>query len=473
MKRKVLDNLISWKNDSQRKALLLRGCRQIGKTYIIREFLKDNYSGYIEINLEKNRDLHMIFQNNDRSAKSIIDRLLFDVKPIGKMIDGKSAIFIDEIQACPAAYSSLKALSDEGRFDIISSGSLLGVLLDDLQYQSPLGYVNAIDMYPLDFEEFLWAMGIEPEYTKYIENCIQSFKPLDKYILDKTSELFRRYLVVGGMPAAVLKYSTTRDYTQTRKVLKDIADLIGQDAQKYSSGPHRFRIEACLRSIPEQLAQENKKFQYHRVEKKKHAGKATYGQAIDWLKKANVAYLCHNVTEPTSPLTERTIDNIFKIYTSDTGILMALTEENIEGTIVNRDPFANNGAVMENAIACALRSKGYMLRYYSRMNSTLEVDFIVNFDGDITAIEIKSGKKKKSKSLHELFSNTRTVKRAIKLAEGNVFRDENGVEHYPLFGPCFFKGSDISDLEPMDSIDLLNQRFKEILTGPSGEQNSH
>ena len=152
MKRKVLDNLISWKNDSQRKALLLRGCRQIGKTYIIREFLKDNYSGYIEINLEKNRDLHMIFQNNDRSAKSIIDRLLFDVKPIGKMIDGKSAIFIDEIQACPAAYSSLKALSDEGRFDIVSSGSLLGVLLDDLQYQSPLGYVNAIDMYPLDFE---------------------------------------------------------------------------------------------------------------------------------------------------------------------------------------------------------------------------------------------------------------------------------------------------------------------------------
>ena len=462
MKRKIYDRLLSWKEDPDRKALLVRGCRQIGKTYIIREFLRNEYSGYIEVNLENDRTLHMIFNDSDRSADRIIERLLFDIRPKGRMIPGRSAIFIDEIQACPAAYATLKTLSDDDRYDIVASGSLLGLFIDDLQYQSPLGYVNTYDMFPLDFEEFLWAMGVDVPVTEYIGDCIRSFTPIDRFILDRTSELFRRYLVVGGMPAAVADYSKTQNYTRTRGILKDITDLIGQDAQRYSKEVQRVRIDACMKSIPEQLSHENKKFQYVRIEKRKNSGKSVYGHALDWLERCNIIYICNNVTEPVSPLRERTQEDVFKVYLSDTGVLISLMEENIEGAIVNRDPFANNGAVMENAIACALRSKGYVLRYYSKRNSTLEVDFVENIRGEVTAIEVKSGRKKKSKSLNELYSRSRTVRRAIKLAEGNIFRDENGVEHYPLFAPCFLEPSAESDLQPTDGVDELNRRMREL-----------
>ena len=450
----------AWRAEPLKKSMLIRGCRQIGKTYIIRDFISSNYEWSIEFNLEERKDIAELFKNKDLSASTIIDHMIFDAPNNNAVVPGSSAIFLDEIQSCTEAYASLKALADDGRFDVFASGSLLGVMLDDLQDQSPLGYVNVIDMYPMDFEEFLWAMGIGPEYTGYLRKCILERERIDEFILTKVSDLFRRYLVVGGMPAAVSDYASRQDYSSVRHILNDISELIGQDAQRYSKGAQRMYIDACLKSIPEQLSKPNKKFQYIHIEKRKGAGKKVYGPALMWLRNAGLIYQCNNVTEPLSPLRERTIPDVFKVYLADTGILMALTEENIEGTIVNRDPLANNGMVMENVIACALRSKGYVLRYYEKSNSTLGIDFIVNIHGNITAMEVKSGKNKKSKSLRTIYTTTRTVSRAIKLSEGNVFTDENGVEHYPLFGICFFPDSSESNLNPVDYMDSLKERFR-------------
>lgn len=460
MERKAYNAIAEWMENPERKALLVRGCRQIGKTYIIREFLEREYEWYMEINMETDVSKRSLFKDKDLSASAIIDRLMFDARDAKRPVKGRSAIFLDEIQACPEAYTSLKALADDGRYDIIASGSLLGVLLEDLQNQSPLGYINTLDMYPMDFEEFLWAVGIGKEDTEYIARCIRERKRMDTYILSRVSELYRRYMVVGGMPAAVSDYVAKFDYTSTRKVLKDIVELIGQDSQRYSKGVQRVRIDACMRSIPDQLSKENKKFKYVDIEKKKGSGKAIYGPALVWLCKAGMAYMCNNLTEPVSPLRERTCENIFKIYMADTGLLLALNEESIEGTIVNRDPYANNGMVVENAVACALKSRGYVLRYYSKTNSTLEVDFIINMNGIVTAVESKSGRRRRSKSLQTIYTKTRTLRRAIKLGEGNIFIDENGVEHYPLFAPCFFENASKIDLEPPNYLEELKDRFK-------------
>ncbi|MFT0898775.1 ATP-binding protein [Candidatus Methanoprimaticola sp. MG2] len=458
MERKAYAMMMSWKEDPNRKALLVRGCRQTGKTHLVREFAEANYESHIYIDLEDRADIRAVFETEDISASAIIDRISFD-EPV-RLVPGRSAIILDEIQSCISAYSSLKSLVIDGRYDIIASGSLLGVKIDDLQRRTPMGYVNILDMGPMDFEEFLWAMGVKKSGTDMLHRCIDNKEHIDDYICKRTNDLFRRYMVVGGMPAAVLEYSVKQNYAAVRKILNDILEVVGEDAERYSKGSQRLRIESCLRSIPEQLADENDKFEYFRIEKRK-GGARLYGTALLWLKRAGLIEYCYNLEEPVAPLTGRTRRSSFKLYMADTGMLTAMMEDGAAGNIVNRDPYSNNGAVMRNAIGCALRSNGYELRFYGKRDSTLEVDFVISIGGKVSAIEVKSGRDKRAKSLRSL-SRTRSVSRLIKVSDGNVFVDENGIENYPLFGPSFFPRSDGSDIEEMGSMDDLNARFDEV-----------
>lgn len=459
MQRKALDELIAWKENPNKKALLVRGCRQVGKTHLIKEFASKNYRSHLYINLEERDDLRASFESGDRTAKAIVDRLMFDSDVT--LYPGESAIILDEIQSCLPAYSSLKSLVTDTGFDIIASGSLLGVRIEDLQQLSPMGYVDIIDLRPLDFEEFLWAMGVNKDNTQYLRDCIQNMRSIDGYICKQVTELFLRYMVVGGMPAAVKSYSIDRDYSKVRKVLKNILSLLSDDVGRYSMGTDRMRITACLESIPNQLSNERKGFRYIDIEKRK-GGHRLYGPALLWLKYAGLIEFCHNLEEPVAPLENRVRDNIFKVYMLDSGLLTAMMDDGAAGTVVNRDPYVNNGAIMENAIACSLRSSGYDLRYYSKDDSTLEVDFILNIGGTVTAMEVKSGRNKKAKSLSTLFTKNRTVARAIKVSDGNVFMDENGIENLPLFGPCFIGRSDEYLVPPVDDMDGLIQRFDEM-----------
>ena len=461
MERKILAEMRAWKDAPNHRALLIRGCRQTGKTHTIREFVNEVYESHIYMDLEDETDRRAIFEQGNLSANEIIDRIMFDSKL--SLVPGRSAIVIDEIQACLPAYSALKALADDGRFDIIASGSLLGVMIGDLQRRSPMGYVDSIEMLPMDFEEFLWAMGLDHRSTDYLRDRIQSRLPIDDYICRRVNDLFRRYMVVGGMPAAVLAYSQSRDYSKAASKLMDILSVVRDDAERYSRGVHRMRIATCLDSVPRQLEDDDDRFHYTRIEKKK-GGDRVYGTSIQWLRRTGLVIQCYNVTEPTAPLESRVREKSFKLFMSDTGMLTNMMEAGVAGNIVNRDPYSNNGAVLENAVACALKANGYPILFYKKDDSTLEVDFIANMDGEITAIEVKSGRNKRAKSLTTLFSRTRTVRRVMKIAEGNVFTDVNGVEHYPLFGPCFFKRSDNIPPDPLDDMDDLRHAFDDVLS---------
>ncbi len=461
MERKAYSKMTEWKTDTHHKALLVKGCRQIGKTYTVTEFARENYDSYLYINLEERDDVRSVFEGRNRSGSEVLEELSFLSE--AELIPGRSAIILDEIQSCISAYSALKGMVCENKYDIIASGSLLGIKIDDLQHITPMGYVDILEMGPMDFEEFLWAMGLDHDKTEYIRGCIQKKSPIGDAVCKRITDLFRRFMVVGGMPAAVLKYAETKNYSATRKILEDIISVIGQDAEKYSKHIQRFRIEACFRSVPEQLARDTGRFRYSNIEKKKGASQRMYGPSLLWLRRAGLVEYCHNIEEPSSPISLRTRQDMFKLYMADTGVLVTMMDPEVAGNIVNVDPYSNNGAIMENAVASALVRNGYPLRYYSRDDSTMEIDFIIYMGSDVTAVEVKSGRNKRAKSLRTLFSSNRNVRRAIKICDGNIGVDSDGVEHYPLFGPCFFPGPTVPDIgAPGDATDINEMISEEM-----------
>ena len=466
MRRKAYDDMVRWKNKSDRRALLLTGCRQTGKTYLMKKFAKENYKHHLYCDLEEQRNLHDIFENSNLSAVEIIERLAFLTN--FKLVPGETVILLDEIQACIPAYSALRNLSDQEDYDVIASGSLLGVKIEDLQRRTPMGYVEYLRILPMDFEEFLWAMKIPEEHIGYLRGCIQNLKPIDKGICMKYNDLYRKYIVVGGMPQSVKEFVDSHIYANSKKVLKDIVKVVGDDFEKYSNGKERIIAEYCLKSIPSQLAMENKKFKYARISKRK-GGSRFYGSYLLWLLRAGLIEYCYNLEQPVAPLSPRIRPESFKIFMSDTGLMMTLMEDGSVENIVYKDPFANNGAVMENAVACALVANGYDIHFYERKDSSLEVDFTINMGGKVVVIEVKSGRDKRAKSLNTLVKE-RSVDRAIKISDGNVFMDENGIENYPLFGPCFFAKSDsFDDFEEPDLEELLKMT-EEVLRSMDDEK---
>ena len=466
MERKILNKLLEWKKDSDKKSLLLLGARQIGKTYILKQFAGSEYKSYAYFNLEENKEIRAVFESKDLTASTILEKLSY--LSATKLIPGQSAIILDEIQSCLPAYSSLKALAEDRRYDIMASGSLLGVKIEDLQRQSPMGYVNFYQMYPMDFEEFLWAIGSSHEFTDYIRECIRDLQPMDKTLLNHVETMFRRYMVVGGMPVSVKAYAESKDYNQVRNKLNDVLKVIEDDAQKYSKEIHRLRISACFNSIPSQLASKSKKFKYFAVEKKKGAGSRTYGPALLWLERAGLVHYCHNIAEPVIPLKERVKSDIFKPYMFDTGVLIRMMEPGVASEIVSRDVYSNNGAIVENCIACALRNIGHPLMFYERDRSTMEIDFVYNDNGTVTALEVKSGRDRRSKSLRQLCTIEKKVPVGIKLAEWNIGIDQNGMIQYPLFAPYFFDEVDSENLFVDDDFGVIEDAFDAFLH--SGEQ---
>ncbi len=461
MKRKITDRLLEWKHRHEKKALLVQGARQIGKTYSIRDFVKNNYVSHVYFNLESNENIRGIFESSDRTADHLLEAMSFYSGT--KLIPGASAIILDEIQACLPAYSSLKALAEIGRFDIIASGSLMGVKIDDLQNLSPMGYVDSFRMYPMDFEEFLWANGLNEEQTGYIRSCVSTLTPMDKAILTRIDDLYRRYMVVGGMPDAVKTYVSSKDYTQVKRSLDRITDVIRTDVERCSKGSNRLKVSSCFDSIPLQLANGNGKFRYVAIEKRKNSGARMYASAVQWLISAGIAEPCCNVSDPTIPLKERMIPEAYKLYMFDTGVLINIMEPGVAAEIVNRDPYANNGAVLENCTACALRNLGYQLLYYERRNSTLEIDFIYNDGGELALMEVKSGRNKRAKSLRTLFLSERKAKKAIKLSQGNIAVDPDGIVHYPLFAPFFFVDASEQNIFSGDDTAGLMDDFERVL----------
>jgi predicted AAA+ superfamily ATPase len=434
MKRKIYDRLIKWKGSEDKKSLLILGARQVGKTYVVNEFAK-TYDNYLYLNFETSPKAREIF-NGELDVDDIISIMSLTFDNI-KLEPGSTLLFFDEIQNCPNALVSLKPFTIDGRYDVIASGSLLGVNYKEvLSY--PVGYVNIIHMRSMDFEEYLWAIGVSNAHIKKIRSCISEKKQINEAVLKVFNTHYRQYLLVGGMPEAIKVYLKTKNFQDVRAVHKTIIEMYISDVAKYAPTPEKSRAAECFRSIPEQLAKNNKKFRYSDVSQGSNSNARMYGGSLAWLRDAGLVEYCYNLQEPAMPLAMNVRRDSFKLYLHDTGLLLSMLDNAVSLAILNDDVYVNAGGIIENAVGEALAKNGIPLTYFDKQGK-LEVDFILITGTEVTALEVKSGNNRQSKSLDSMMSDKYKVKRGIKLEKTNIYVDEKGVEHYPLFTASFIE----------------------------------
>ncbi|MDR0951059.1 MAG: ATP-binding protein [Candidatus Ancillula sp.] len=430
LRRSVLNKLDKWKNTPNKMALVVNGARQIGKTFAIREFGEQNYKNVIEINFEERPLLKEIFAG-DLDVDSIIEQITLRFR--GENITPKETLlFFDEVQSCPNARTALKFFTQDGRFDVIASGSLLG-----LQYKEvgsyPVGYVEFLDMYSLSFEEYLWANGVTDKFIAKLKDNFDNLEPIASNTHIQMLKFFREYIVVGGMPKVVQNFMDNRNYQEVQKLQEDIIRGYTDDIMKYAPAVEKTRAKECLISIPRQLAKEYKKFQYSVVEK--GATKRKYGNALLWLLDANIVNFCNSISLPELPFEGYVKMDIFKVYMQDTGLLVSMLGEDAAKDIIDNNLGIYKGAIYENIIADILHKNKHKL-YFFEKNSKIEMDFFIRYRDKATALEVKSSENTKSKSLDSLFQNY-GVKSGIKLSTKNIGTVKTGVISLPLYMAMF------------------------------------
>lgn len=422
IKRKMYKYLINWKQKKDKSALIIKGARQVGKSYLVREFGRNEYESYIEINFLKNPLYKNIFKG-DLSAEEIFKRLSAYI-PNLKIIPFKTLLFLDEIQVCAEARTAVKFLVEDGSVDVISSGSLLGLsyLEDDDKNVTeptslPVGYEEQITMYSLDFEEFLWAKGYNDDAIAYLKDFYISNKEVPKVLNDKYLELFREFMIVGGMPEVVQTFIDTNNFQEASKIQGKILADYQDDISKHAKGQEKIKVRQCYDSIPKQLAKEYKKFQYSVVEKGKTSKK--YGGSINWLCDSSLVNKCSNVNEAYIPLLAYEMDDQFKLYLNDTGLLLYLYGPETKLAILNNTLKGNaKGGIYENIISESLLKRGYKLYYYKTQNSSMEIEFVIEKNGEVIPIEVKAGNDS-TPSLNS-FINKYHPKVSYKFVNGNV-----------------------------------------------------
>lgn len=362
-KRKILVELENLFDSGLRECSVIEGARQVGKSFIIEMFLKSKFESHITLDFTLNPELKQIFDGN-LDVDGIIRKIRAQF-PEFNPVPGKTAIFLDEIQACPNARTSLKSFSLDGRYAVISSGSLLGINYTKVP-SYPVGYEHHMNLRSLDFEEFLWAMGIDEDAITYIRECISSKSPIDNFLLNKFNEYFRIFMTVGGMPAAVRSYLNNRDISDARTTHRNILSGYRNDIGKYSNERERNKIFACFDSIPLQLSKKNKKFIYSDIKDVDSPSARKYRSSIDWIENAGIGSICTNLSEPKMPFEERGNGSAFKLYMNDTGLLLSMMGDDVAHVAIKGDLRVNKGALVENAIAECLSKCGFDLHYFSK-----------------------------------------------------------------------------------------------------------
>lgn len=427
LKRKMYERLLEWKDTKSKECLLIKGARQVGKTYLVREFGRAEYESFIEINFHMQSALKVIFEG-DKSAEEIYKRLTANIPGI-KLIPGKTLIFLDEIQKCANARTALKFLAEDGRYDIIASGSLLGLAYSkdaDSEVEEvesiPVGYEKQIMMYSLDFEEFLWAYGYGEETVEFLKSFFEEKKKIPTEINQKYDSILREYIVVGGMPEVVANFMEHKDFGKVQEIQEKIIFSYEDDISQHAKGAEKVKVRKCYDSIPRQLAREYKKFKYSEVESK--ATMRKFGDSIQWLCDANMVHICYNTSLPELPLNAYAKENEFKLYLNDTGLLMALFGFAKKQALLNGNlkGFAKGG-IYENFVAETLIKNGYRLQYY-KPNDDSELEFLIEKMGEVVPIEVKAGNTA-TKSLNT-FIETYFPSVAYKLVGGNI--GENDVK---------------------------------------------
>jgi len=422
LRRKDYDSLLKWKAEKGKECLLIKGARQTGKTYLVREFGKNEYESTIEINFLERPSLKEIF-SGDLTADEIYKRMSGHLPGI-RFVPGKTLIFLDEIQRCANARTALKFLAEDGRFDVIASGSLLGLHYGQDADQEveevtsvPVGYERQMEMYSLDFEEYLWALGYGADMISELERYYQNRQPVPGDINEKMESLFREYIVVGGMPEAVQAFVLRHDYNEVQSIQEKIMASYDDDITSHVKGESRAKVRAVYASVPRQLAKERKKFKYSDVEKKGTARK--FGDSIEWLRDANLVRICYNVSEPYLPLSANEVDTEFKMYFHDSGLLMSVYGVQTKLAVLNGTIKGNaKGGIYENIISEMLTKRGYSLHYYKTSDSSMEIEFLLEKDGEIMPLEVKAGNNTTASLNH--FMEKFKPSQAMKLINGNI-----------------------------------------------------
>lgn len=460
LKRKIETYLAGWKSTENRKPLVIKGIRQCGKTFIVRKFANENYESVIYINFVLEPDKRSAFIGN--IDVDTITLNLSALIPDSRFIEGKTCIILDEIQECKEARTSLKSFHIDGRFDVIATGSLLGVKgygnkkkkdSEEGQDSVPVGYETIIDMYPLDFEEFLWANGIGDAVVDSVKSCFKNEKPVPEGIHKAMMELLYRYVIVGGLPEAVNCFLETKNIGLIYKVQRNLITEYEEDMVKYADDADKPRIRECFESIPRQLAKENKKFQYSVIRK---GGRASqYIGSIQWLEDAGIARRCYNLQATELPLEGNSIQDCFKVYTTDIGILMAMLDYGAQADILKGNLYGYKGAIFENLMADFLCKSGQRL-YYFHKDSGLELDFLVRFRNECVILEVKA-RGGKAKSMATILKNKGTyhVNNAIKLGRYNVGR-EGAILTIPLYMGFLIEDRFVDEVIPDVDLNSLN-----------------
>ena len=426
MKRKIKEALLAWKKSEGRKPLIVNGARQVGKTYIINEFGNTEFINPVYINLETNPAIRTLFEGN--IEPSILIRGL-EAYTDRRIIAGETLLFFDEIQSCERALTALKYFCEQApQYHVISAGSLLGVTVNREKYSFPVGKVDELNMYPFDFEEFLWAMRKE-QLAAIIRTHYMNFEPLPESLHKLALDLYNQYCIVGGMPEVIADFLKNGSFLTLKNQQAKILNEYIADMSKYADAATSVKIKACYESIPAQLAKENHKFQYKVV---KNGGTATiFGVAIDWLQQAGIALKCQKIEHGYIPIKAYQYFPDFKLYMSDVGMLTMLSgfpSQMILHSIETNNTFM--GAITENYVAQAFTANAIPLHYW-KSDETAEIDFVFQDQTDVIPVEVKKGLRTRSGSM-AIFTKKYNSPYAIRISQKN-FGFANNIKSIPLY----------------------------------------
>ena len=450
--RKAYQQLLEWKNDPQKKALCVTGARQVGKTTLIRHFAREAYAHFAELNFLTDPPAKAIFAGSlqpDVVIANLTAYLRQELPP------GQTLVLLDEIQECPQARTALKFLVEDGRFDYIASGSLLGVRVREVP-SLPVGFETPLEMYPMDFEEFCLASGVQQSVLDGLHTCFAQQRAVSDSVHETMKRLFYSYIVVGGMPAAVDLFVTTHDMAKVIRFQREILELYRQDITRYAER-EKAKIRDIFDAIPSQLDDKNRRFIL--ADLNKSARQLRYESSFVWLRDAGVALPCYNVTQPAVPLKLNEKHSLFKLFLNDTGLLCAASMENIQFPLLQGDLSVNLGSILENAIAQQLAVNGFALYYYNASRIG-EVDFVVQRDRQALPIEVKSGR---DYMAHRALDNLLAVEEwniplAYVLCGGNLAR-RGKICYLPWYMTMFIKPAAVPAkwIIPMDLSGLAPQ----------------
>jgi len=428
---------------NNKRALLVTGARQVGKTFTIRKVGKACFEHFVEVNFVERPEALKLFEE----AKGTQDLLLrLSAFTNRKLVPGKTLIFFDEVQECKEMVTAVKFLVEEGSYKYVMSGSLLGVELNDLR-SVPVGYLDEMEMYPLDLEEFANALGISDDVIAHLRECFVQRKPVDAFIHGRMLDLVRHYLLIGGMPAVVQKYLDTNNLKSVLEQQRGIIRTYKRDITKYDAG-HKLQIEEIYDLIPAELNAKNKRFTLKELGEK--ARFARYEGGLLWLNDAGVAIPTYNVEEPKVPLLLNKQRNLFKLFLNDVGLLAAMYGDNIQLRLLSGDNYINYGAVYENFVAQELNAHGFANGhglYYFNSKKQGELDFVIEYNGAVLPIEVKSGKNyERHRALSNVVKNEQyAVNQAFVFCQDNVSVREKAV-YLPIYMLMFLDQPKLDDL---------------------------